>query len=80
MVMVTGAVFAGHDMLQNLFGAIGHAQWRSQVETGGRERFFAYIPRLLFVWDLEVLRPYYYGGSLPYRADWLSVWVVPLVL
>ncbi|MER3558214.1 MAG: hypothetical protein C4336_01155 [Armatimonadota bacterium] len=67
-------------MLQNLFGAIGHAQWRSQVETGGRERFFAYIPRLLFVWDLEVLRPYYYGGSLPYRADWLSVWVVPLVL
>lgn len=39
IAMVTGAVFAGHDMLQNLFGAIGHAQWRSQVETGWRERF-----------------------------------------
>jgi hypothetical protein len=80
IAMVTGAVFAGHDMLQNLFGAIGHAQWRSQVETGWRERFFEYIPKPLFVWDMDALRPYYYGGSLPYRWEWLRVWVLPLTL
>lgn len=80
VVMVTGAVFAGHDMLQNLFGAIGHAEWRSQIETSWRERFLDYIPRELFVWDLEVLRPYYYGGTLPYRWGWLSVWIPPLLL
>lgn len=80
IIMVTGAVFAGHDMLQNLFGAIGHAQWRSQNEPGWQERFFDYIPRPLFIWDDTVLRPYYNGGVSPYRWDWLSVWVLPLAL
>ncbi len=67
LVIVTGAVFAGHDMLQNLFGAIGHAEWRATPESGWRERFFAYIPKPLFVWDMEVLRSYYFGGASPYR-------------
>ncbi len=80
IVMVTGAVFAGHDMLQNLFGAIGHAEWRATPESGWRERFFDYIPKPLFIWDMEVLRPYYYGASSPYRLDWLAVWVPPLLL
>ncbi len=80
IIIVTGAVFAGHDMLQNLFGAIGHAQRYGTPESGWRERFFAFIPRELFVWDERVLRPYYDGGMLPYRLDWLTVWVKPLLL
>jgi hypothetical protein len=80
IIIVTGAVFAGHDMLQNLFGAIGHAQRYGTPESGWRTRFFAFIPHELFIWDEAVLRPYYNGGVLPYRTDWLAVWAKPLLL
>jgi ABC-type multidrug transport system fused ATPase/permease subunit len=40
IIMVTGAVFAGHDMLQNLFGTIAYLQRHGTPETGWRERFF----------------------------------------
>jgi hypothetical protein len=48
IIMVTGAVFAGHDMLQNLFGTIAYLQRHGTPETGWRERFFAYVPHALF--------------------------------
>jgi ABC-type multidrug transport system fused ATPase/permease subunit len=63
IIMVTGAVFAGHDMLQNLFGAIAYLQRHGTPETGWRERFFAYVPHALFVWDEDAVRAYYNGAS-----------------
>lgn len=80
IIMVTGAVFAGHDMLQNLFGTIAYLQRHGTPETGWRERFFAYVPRALFVWDEDAVRAYYNGGVSPYRWDWLLLWAKPLAL
>jgi hypothetical protein len=80
IIMVTGAVFAGHDMLQNLFGTIAYLQRHGTPETGWRERFFAYVPHALFVWDEDAVRAYYNGGVSPYRWDWLLLWAKPLAL
>lgn len=79
VIIVTGCVFAGHDMLQNLFGAIGHAEWYGTPEKGWRERFFAYIPRWLFLWDRKVLTGFYEGSSSPYAWSILRVWLPPLL-
>ncbi|MCX7993269.1 MAG: hypothetical protein N2651_06325, partial [Fimbriimonadales bacterium] len=80
IIIVTGAVFAGHDMLQNLFGAIAHLQRHGTPETGWRERFMDYVPHGLFVWDEDAVRGFYNGGVSPYRLDWLLVWAKPLAL
>ncbi len=72
-------VFAGHDMLRNLFGAVGHARGASQVETGWRERFLSISPNRCFsVGDMDALRARTTMGSLPYRWEWLrGVGVAP---
>jgi preprotein translocase subunit SecG len=80
IIIVTGAVFAGHDMLQNLFGAIAHLQRHATPETGWRERFMGYVPHALFVWDEDAVRGFYNGGVSPYRWDWLLIWAKPIAL
>src|SRR5713101_2637675 len=44
-------VFAGHDMLQNLIGAMGHAYWHAKPENHWTERFLGLVPTWLFVTD-----------------------------
>lgn len=80
VIIVTGAVFAGHDMLQNMFGALGHAEWYGTPEKGWRERFFTFIPEQFFVWDRDALKGFYEGSSNPYHPATLLVWLRPLLL
>src|SRR3954452_4565029 len=42
-------VLAGHDMLQNLFGAMGHAYQHAKPENHWAERFLDQIPDWLFL-------------------------------
>lgn len=80
IIVVTGAVFAGHDMLQNMFGALGHAEYMGTPEKGWRERFFQFIPQSFFVWDREALKGFYEGNVSPYSWSILKFWLPPLLV
>jgi hypothetical protein len=79
-VMVAMAcVFAGHDMLQNLFGVLGHPQNFASASNGWEGKFFSYLPRWLFVMDKENVTTFYAGNADVYhRPDLLKPWVLPL--
>jgi len=77
MVVISG-VFAAHDTVQNLFGAIGHPRWMATPENRYEEFFFQYLPRWLFVMDKEALEGFYNGWSSPWQNGNWRPWVVPL--
>lgn len=77
MVVISG-VFAAHDTLQNLFGAIGHAAWMATPENRWEECFFAYLPRWLFLLDKRALRGFYTGYASPWENGNWRPWVGPL--
>ncbi|MDH7568579.1 MAG: hypothetical protein QHJ73_03215 [Armatimonadota bacterium] len=77
MVVVSG-VFAAHDTIQNLFGAIGHAAWMATPENRWEEFFFQYLPRWLFVFDKSALTGFYQGYSSVWENGNWRPWVVPL--
>ncbi len=79
IVMVISGVFASHDMIQNLFGAIGHAVWFARPENRWEELWFRYIPWHLFVKDKAALRPYYQGNSNPWTPQIMAAWIGPLL-
>jgi hypothetical protein len=78
-LVALACVFAGHDMLQNLFGTVGHPYRFATPSNGWEARFFSYLPRWLFVTDPETLTAYY-GGSTDLYAHLylLRPWVRPL--
>ena len=78
MMVVVSRVFAAHDTIQNLFGAIGHAQWMGTPETRWEELFFQYLPKWLFVSDKDSLKGFYTGYSSPWAEGNWRPWVVPL--
>src|SRR5262249_14913283 len=72
-------VFAGHDMLQNLFGTLGHARNFATGSNGWEGKFFSYLPRWLFVMDQESLTQFYAGNVDIYQRPYLlKPWVEPL--
>lgn len=79
-VMVAMAcVFAGHDMLQNLFGALGHPRNFASAGNGWEGKFFSYLPKWLFVMDKENLAKFYAGNvDIRQRPELLKPWVEPL--
>jgi hypothetical protein len=78
MMVVVSGVFAAHDTIQNLFGAIGHAAWMGTPETRWEELFFQYLPKWLFVSDKDALKGFYTGYSSPWIEGNWRPWVVPL--
>jgi hypothetical protein len=72
-------VFAGHDMLQNLFGTLGHAGNFATASNAWEAKFFGYLPKWLFVLDRENLAQFYGGNVDIYqRPALLKPWVLPL--
>lgn len=78
IMLVISGVFASHDMLQNLFGAIGHPVRIASTRPESRwpELFFRYIPWHLFIRDESALKAFYEGNS-SYLLYWRA-WVGPL--
>ncbi len=77
--VVIAAGLAGHDLIQNLFGSIGHAYWFASPENKWKELFFRYLPKWLLITDPGALRGFYYGNTNPYQASILVHWIVPLL-
>jgi hypothetical protein len=77
------SVFSGHDMLQNLFGAIGHAWYHAKPENHWAERFLGLVPDWLFIGgkpgDMASLRAFYNGSANPYDWRLLAPWIPRLL-
>ena len=81
LMLVIGTVFAAHDLLQNLFGAITHADYFATPESGFKETFFRYLlpSRHLLVGDPTALKGWYQGGVVWYRPQYLLPFLGPLI-
>jgi hypothetical protein len=77
--LVISCTFSGHDMLQNLFGSIGHATWFATEENEWNTLFMSYIPGWLFVKDRNLLKGFYEGKSSLYNMQIIRVWIMPII-
>jgi hypothetical protein len=80
ITLVVGTVLAGHDLYQNLFGAIAHAAYYEAPENHWKSLFFAFLPHSWLVQDRAALRAYYLGNANPYDAHYWQPFVLPLIL
>ncbi len=78
MMIVMGATLASHDLLQNLFGAIGHPYHYADEVNNYQNLFFRYLPDSLLVKDKTALDGFYRGGVYPWTWDILKHWIGPL--
>ncbi len=80
IMLVVGSSLASHDLIQNLFGSIAHAQRFATPESKYETTFFQYLAPLnfLLVRDPVAIRDFYQGGAHWYEPRYLRVWVGPL--
>lgn len=78
IMVVTAATFAGHDLIQNLFGSIGHAHYMANETNGYQRLFFQYLPKGLLIEDPAALKGLYRGVADPWMWSLIRVWIGPL--
>jgi len=78
LMVVISETLAGHDMVQNLFGVIGHPFRFATPENKWEELFHQYLPTWLTVSDPTALRHFYEGGELWWRPENLGPFLLPL--
>lgn len=76
--LVIGTLLAGHDMFQNLFGAIAHADRFATPENNWRSLFFAFLPSFWLMRDPTAQAGYFQGSVSPYSPQYWQPFVVPL--
>ena len=80
IMLVISETIAGHDMLQNMFGAITSPFFYADAGNRWESLFFRYLPRWLFIADEESLNGFYCGGESMYQWGLLAPWAVPLAI
>jgi len=80
IMLVISETIAGHDMLQNMFGAITHPFYYADSSNRWETIFFRYLPRWLYITDEESLSGFYCGGESMYQWRLLAPWAVPLAI
>lgn len=80
LMAVVSNTFAGHDMLQNLFGQITHPYYFAP-QNNWQDVFIAKLPPGLFISDEDALNGWYRGNVPAAQATgYLIHWAVPLAL
>lgn len=81
LMLVVGSVLAGHDLVQNLFGIIAHADRFNTPERNYGGTFFRYLvaARFLLVKDPDAIKAFYQGGADWYRPQYLIPFLWPLL-
>lgn len=79
IIIVTAETLAAHDLVQNLFGAIGHAYWFATPENKWADLFHQYLPHWLVVSDMYSLRLFYEGGASFLEPETIGPFLVPLL-
>lgn len=80
IMIVMGATLASHDLIQNLFGAIGHPHFLNNESNHYDKVFQRFLPRDMFVTDKVALKGFYAGGTNPWVWSILRYWLAPLAL
>ncbi len=80
IMLVIGTALAAHDLLQNLFGILTHADYFATTENAFKDTFFKYLvpSRFLLVSDPTALKGWYQGGAVWYRPEYLLPFLGPL--
>jgi len=80
LMMVVSSTFAGHDMLQNLFGQITHPYYFAP-QNNWQDSFLRSLPPNLFISNADTLKAWYRGNTPPqYALGYWVHWAVPLAL
>lgn len=80
VMLVVSTALAGHDMLQNLFGAISHPYYFATPENEYQKLFFRYLPEYLLISDADALEGFYRGNVNPWTSGLWRAWILPLTL
>jgi len=80
IMIVMAACLASHDMIQNLFGTLGHPARFASEANQYEKLFWRYLPHNMYVWDKAALQGFYGGGVYPFVWPILRYWVVPLAI
>lgn len=78
IMLVLSSTLNGHDMIQNLFGSLGHPHQFATPYNQWQPLFFRYLPGWLLQSDTNALRAFYEGGSSIYSWAAVRPWLVPL--
>ena len=78
LMVVIGETLAGHDMVQNLFGTLGHAFRFATPENKWADLFGKYIPSWLTVSNPTALRHFYEGGEIWAHPENIGPFLIPL--
>ena len=78
VMVVMAAALASHDLIQNLFGAIGHAHYAATDANKYETLFFRYLPEHLLISDKLALQGFYRGAVDPWDWKIIRVWLGPL--
>ncbi|HSV72643.1 MAG TPA: DUF6785 family protein [Chthonomonadales bacterium] len=81
LMLVTSSVLAGHDLVQNLFGVIAHADRYNTPERGYERTFFKFLEpaAFLLVRDERAIEGFYEGGVQWWRPENFMPFVGPLL-
>jgi|LSQX01.2.fsa_nt_gb hypothetical protein len=81
IMIVMGATLASHDLIQNLFGTLGHPHYMANESNQYEKLFWRYLPEQWFVTDKVALKGFYAGGvDHPFVWSIIRFWLVPLAL
>lgn len=76
--LMMGTLLAGHDMFQNLFGSIAHADRFATPENNWKSLFFAFLPSFWLMRDPVAQSGFYQGSVSPYSPQHWLPFVAPL--
>ena len=68
---------AGHDLMPNLVGFMGHSWIGATPENNWANTFLPYLPKWLSVTDHEALKSLYMGNSSLYENGHWLIWLKP---
>lgn len=80
IMIVMAATLASHDLIQNLFGTLGHPHYMANDTNGYEKLFWRFLPSDMFVTDKLALKGFYAGGMNPFVWSILRFWVMPLAI
>lgn len=81
IMVVMAATLASHDLIQNLFGTLGHPYHAANDTNQYEKLFWKYLPHDMFVKDKVALHGFYAGGvDHPFTYSIMRFWIAPLAI
>ncbi len=78
VMLVVSCTMATHDYIINLMSIMGWPAWIASPENKWESLLFPYLPKSLFVWDMDILKGFFNGGSSLYEWKVIKTWLPPL--